>query len=318
MENRIRKEWIDALRALAIVLVVLGHQLRGVAEYFIFTSPIKMPLFFAISGYLFKTRNGQDVDFFKNWFRKLIIPWFGLAIIAAIPRLISGHVGVTVFAMNLISGKILWFMPCFVIAEVIHYYIRKFAQTEITVALCCLLITILGFVCNHLDILNFAMINRAFVVQSFFLMGFLFRSHEDMLTRKNWIIGLAAILYVALCILSIFIFGKVSLDVHSNRYYNIPYCYILIGLGLFTLFATASKTNFSNKILSVIGQNTLLTYIWHKEIILIFVFLLGLIKIKIANIIVYGLLKTTWAICVCNLLARYVNKYIPALVGKKR
>ena len=45
MENRIRKEWIDALRALAIVLVVLGHQLRGVAEYFIFTSPIKMPLF---------------------------------------------------------------------------------------------------------------------------------------------------------------------------------------------------------------------------------------------------------------------------------
>ena len=63
MEIKSRKDWIDALRALAIILVVLGHQLRGVAEYFIFTSPIKMPLFFAISGYLFKARNGHNVDF---------------------------------------------------------------------------------------------------------------------------------------------------------------------------------------------------------------------------------------------------------------
>lgn len=41
-----RKTWIDALRALAIIMVVLGHQVKGEDAYFLFTSPVKMPLFF--------------------------------------------------------------------------------------------------------------------------------------------------------------------------------------------------------------------------------------------------------------------------------
>ena len=76
-----RKHWVDALRALAILLVVLGHQLKDMTEYFIFTSPIKMPLFFAISGYLFNTRGGNDVEFFKNWFKKLINLYYYLKLL---------------------------------------------------------------------------------------------------------------------------------------------------------------------------------------------------------------------------------------------
>ena len=51
--NTKRKGWVDALRGMAIILVVYGHSAKGFSEYFLFTSPIKMPLFFAISGYVF-------------------------------------------------------------------------------------------------------------------------------------------------------------------------------------------------------------------------------------------------------------------------
>ena len=314
-----RKDWIDCLRALAIILVVLGHQLKGVTWYFIFTSPIKMPLFFAISGYLFNDRNFDDGAFFKNWFRKLIIPWFGLAIIPMLPNLITGHVGIFQFFMTLISGKLLWFMPCFVIAEVIHYYIRKLSKTESKIIIFSMLVTLLGLTASHFDILNFAMINRALIVQSYFLVGYIFKSHEGLLTKIGWKkIMCAALLYVSLCGLGILLFGFVAIDIHANRYINIPYYFVLIGLGLFTLFTAASKSQFSNKVMSIIGKNTLLLYIWHKQVITVFVFILSLLNLSITNVYISAVLKTIWAIVICNILAHFINRYIPELVGKKR
>ena len=61
--NATRLAWIDVLRALAIILVVFGHQVGGEIVFFLFTSPVKMPLFFAISGYVFSMRGGNDVLF---------------------------------------------------------------------------------------------------------------------------------------------------------------------------------------------------------------------------------------------------------------
>ena len=68
-----RKAWIDALRALAIIMVVLGHQVKGEDAYFLFTSPVKMPLFFAISGYVFNMHDGNSQLFWKNWLRRIIM-----------------------------------------------------------------------------------------------------------------------------------------------------------------------------------------------------------------------------------------------------
>lgn len=44
-----RKDWIDGLRGIAMLLVVSGHCIGGQVEYFAFTNSVKMPLFFAIS-----------------------------------------------------------------------------------------------------------------------------------------------------------------------------------------------------------------------------------------------------------------------------
>lgn len=56
---RNRKLWIDSIRAIAIIMVVLGHQIPEETSYFVYTSIVKMPLFFAISGYFFSDRVGR-------------------------------------------------------------------------------------------------------------------------------------------------------------------------------------------------------------------------------------------------------------------
>lgn len=312
-----RKVWIDALRALAIIMVVLGHQVRGEQAYFLFTSPVKMPLFFAISGYVFNMRDGNSQLFWKDWFFKIIVPWFGLASIAFLPHIVMGS-NVWQFLYNLISGKRLWFMPCFAIAEIIYFYIRKYAKNEISVIVSLLCCTVVGFIANAYNVLNFAMVNRALVVQSFFLIGYLFKQHQDKLCKIEWkYIAFMFILYLGSCWAATILFDNVRIDVHSNTYYNIPYCYYLIFLGVFALFIGASKSNFSNRILGIIGQNTLVLYIWHKEVILVLVYGMAVLNISISNLWLFAIIKTIWAVLICNLCAMVLNKYVPWLVGKK-
>lgn len=75
-----RKGWLDACRALAILFVIYGHQQKDGLFYFLFTSPVKVTMFFAISGYLFNPRGGDARAFFKNLLIRMVLPWLILAI----------------------------------------------------------------------------------------------------------------------------------------------------------------------------------------------------------------------------------------------
>ncbi len=61
-----RKLWIDCLRGIAILFVLYGHLVQGWNDYFVFTSPIKIPLFFVITGYVFNHNRTNNKDFFVN------------------------------------------------------------------------------------------------------------------------------------------------------------------------------------------------------------------------------------------------------------
>ena len=313
-----RKTWVDALRALAIILVVLGHQMRGVSEFFIFTSPVKMPLFFAISGYLFKMRDGDSKTFFRNWFLKLIIPWFCLALMSFLPKLFMGE-SLMGYIGDLISGKVLWFMPCFVIAEVIHFYARKIASKDIVLACICIFLTVLGLFLHYLGVLNYAMVNRALSVQFFFFIGYLFKQNEKSLIGLSWtVISMGGLTYLVLIFLSLYLYPKTSIDVHFCRYYNYPLCFALILLGIIVLFIAAAKSNIRNRLLSIIGQNTLVLYIWHGGVIWVLKYFMAYFNIIIPSVWVGALIKTSWAVLICNVLANYLNKYVPELVGRTR
>lgn len=77
--NKQRMEWLDCLRAVAMVFVIYGHINNSAWQFFLFTSPIKIPLFFAVSGYLFKN-GGQVLTKVKKLFISIIIPYFFLSL----------------------------------------------------------------------------------------------------------------------------------------------------------------------------------------------------------------------------------------------
>lgn len=313
-----RKGWVDALRGLAILLVMYGHSVKGLPVFFVFTSPVKMPLFFAITGYVFSVKEWRM--FLSQLFRKVIVPWI---ILGMLPSLVTipfhGFVPTVDRLLNMISGKELWFFPCFIIGEVIHYIIRRYCNKDIWIVAASFVCLVIGLILHRYNYLDYAMFNRALVVQPFFLIGYLFRQFERQLTGLKWHkVIIAAIAYIGLCFLSKAVFHGQTIDVHMNRYINVPYSLTLIFLGCFTLFIAASKAGFRSWAMSFIGQNTLVLYIWHGIAISLLV--------KAASVAGWvmpfnwwaALIKVLWACVVCGVAAIILNKYFPFAVGKRK
>lgn len=80
-KNRIT--WIDCWKGIAIVIVVAGHILDLKVAKYIFW--FHMPLFFFISGYLYKEKHDY-LSFFKKKFFHLILPYISFLLLFSIPN----------------------------------------------------------------------------------------------------------------------------------------------------------------------------------------------------------------------------------------
>lgn len=316
-----RKDWVDVLRGIAIIFVVFGHQARNCDWFFLYTTPIKIPLFFAISGYLFNDRKVRQKDFLLNIFRKLVIPYFSLAIIPVLVfSLKRGPSFIFDSVLNIFSGKVFWFMPCLIIAEILFFYITRLCNGIIFVSITAIIASILGIIMSHFHFLNYAMINTAFICQAYIIIGYVIKKCELKIQNMNISISLAMlILYIVLCYLSQFIFESQYFDIHLNHYYNYFYCYMLIILGCFALISLASRIKKHPKSLVFIGQNTLIIYMWVGYFISFFSLFLRKINIfAVKNTIIFSLFFTISGIFLCCMVASLVNKYLPWMVGRKR
>ena len=315
--NRSRKGWVDALRGVAILLVIYGHNITNMPEFYIFTSPIKMPLFFAISGYLFSS-NKEWPLFLNTLLRKLVIPWIALGIVYPIVLIPFNGIHFSLhYFIQMLLGEVLWFMPCLIIAEIIHYIIIRYCKKNVLILLVSFICFIIGIFLHHKGLLNFAMINCALSVQPFFLIGRLFRKYESKIKIINWrLVVLLAIIYLGLGFTSMKIYPGQSLDVHMVSYYNIPFCLVHIFLGCFLLFVAACKMNISSNLMSFIGQNTLILYMWHGMAIVFLVKGLQLVGWIMPINWWTALIKLVWALIVCGIVAVLINRFLPWAVGK--
>lgn len=309
--NKERKLWVDALRGVAMILVVYGHCVKGWTEYFVFDGGIKMPLFFAISAYLFNPRSGNQKEFFKNMFWKLIVPWMLLGMFP--------YVHPVDRFLKLVEGKILWFMPCLIIAETLWFYIQKFSTNSTQVIFVGLVTSILGLMMSHFQILHYARVDNAFTVQAFFVLGFVIRNYEDLLTR-HWRV-LAPCSMATYAVLGggiLCLWPGECIDVAQNMYPNVGYVAMMVILGCTGLFIWFRNAKIQPRWLVFVGQNTLLIYIMHYQGRDLFKILTTHIpQLQVLPMQFYGLIQALFALFLCCVLAFFVNRYVPIVVGKK-
>ena len=316
-----RKVWIDVLRALAILFVVYGHR-AGHMDYFLFTSPIKMPLFFALSGYLFSLRDGDDWVFLKHLFWSVVVPWICLGFLPiALAFPIKGVDHTLQSLYEVLSGRKLWFMPCFIVGQIIFYYLVKtLGKKHLLLILASLALFFIGYVLRRQHILSFGMVNIALTVQIFFAFGYLFRQYEDAIKSRigNYVYAVA-LLYVLLGFLSLHFYPRYCLNVNGAFYYNFPLCLAMIATGLFSLFVLSQKISHYPKWLQLVGKNSLVIYMLDRYAIIPAHKIFDFSNPSYPYYLVCGasLVYLVWSSFFGIMVAKVLNKYVPWATGRR-
>lgn len=255
--------WIDNLKALGILAVILGH-ITSPFGTFIFSW--HMPLFFMIAGFFIKF-DLSIKEFIKKDFKRLIVPYFLFAIIALVLEILKRIAlhresldyihelkGIFIW-MDMISlintyAFVLWFLPALFFARVTLVFINKYIKHIIIQLFVISILFISSFYIN----LPFGFDNAMNALLFVFIGNIFFRLYQE-----SKVVYILPFLLIGLY----YIFGIPTLDIASKNYgiivINIIWALSIIG----TFMLMFKRIDIDNKLLKIWGGNTMLIFIVH-------------------------------------------------------
>ena len=160
-----RKHYIDIARGVAIILVVMGH---AVNEYSLNSEPLEkiiysfhMPLFFIISGLVFRVKDGDTFPaFFKKRSKGLMLPYLLFAALITLANIAQSVIlkapsaffdllktksGIihTLLLTNHGAFSNLWFLPSMLVAQALLFIVLKYVKNKYAAAALCFLPSII-------------------------------------------------------------------------------------------------------------------------------------------------------------------------------
>lgn len=278
-----RIEWIDIAKGIGIILVVIGH----ISQIKVLNNAIysfHMPLFFILSGYLYKRKE----KFTKSKLKKILIPYLVFASISFLYWvLIERHMreqdispikaGMNIFLArggdsNYIFNVVLWFLPCLFMTENIFYILeRKF--TGKTLFFIILSSSFIGFLYPKVtDIRLPFCLDIVFLAIVFYYIGYELRKYIETkfikkFNKNNLFISIQLLICIAIIIgFSIFEDGA-NMNNLKIKYYSIFFLTAIIGSYAIYLIANAiARNRIKSDVLKFIGKNSLYIMCVHEPI----------------------------------------------------
>lgn len=325
-----RKGWLDCLRALAILFVIFGHfGMKDYEPFFIITSPIKLPLFFIISGYLFKPEYTENFKkFFFNKLRTLVVPYLCLSVIASLKDTASAIVATPSATLqclwkllkSILLGNTLWFIPCLIISEFFCFFVIKLLKKNCAaIGLVSLVFFAAGFIISQPNRVLPWHIDTSFITTAIMLIGYIIRCCEPALNKKRRIISSCVffVIYAASVIAALLLGGMHRLDLNINVYPSLVFNALSMVAGPAALMIAAPLLP-APKFLVYIGRNTL-TYYAVEGIAY------GMLNTLAAHFMrsaaASSYMQIILTVLTCALLvipSELLNRLLPFTVGKKK
>ena len=278
-----RLPWIDVLKGLGIILVVVGHITYNqllVKTIFMF----HMPLFFLIGGWLHSTELSQG-KFLKAKARSLLVPYLIFLVILWPLELVvdfPDQVWSGAWIMNdvikpiLVGGPLLtgfasvfWFVTCyFLTQQLIHFLLRRYTMRQ------CALICSLMLVCAYVNSLLLSQwwlpwsANAVLIAAPIYFIGYWARSRDAAHKVATNVTGFAPVFaVVALTAVAMNVFGiRNSFDI-KNADYGIPLVTLVSALACIAVLAAIARYLQSNMVgrgLAAIGGASMTIMFLHQ------------------------------------------------------
>lgn len=335
-----RLSYIDISKGFAIFFIVLGHTIvHSLNSHIVFNIiySFHVPLFFIISGFTFDSINKKFLDFIKNKFIRILVPYFIWSVLFLFPYYLFGgsvdesfgNTGTFSFISNLYNivygvgvnaalkqNTSLWFLPALFSMEFIFYFICKFQgkKKQIFILIFLFLISVLSY--KYITVIFPFGLNTFLNLGIFFYSGYLMKKYNivDKNYKKRYLLTAFLLIGISLSIIND------SVSCVDYYYGNIFLFYVTsFFLSLFIIFI--SKLIITNKVLEYIGKNTMGILIFHKLIILIFQTKLGFVSSLLNNSNVFieltlSLIVTILSIIFSLIGTKIVRKVCPILIGE--
>lgn len=294
-----RNDSIDVIKGFLIICVICGHALLGtidgnIVRYLIYS--FHMPLFMFMSGYMINLSNQSKMSFrdicCKYW-NRMIKAWLVAFVVFSVYQLFRQPTLKHVFTLLYSPWYHLWYIPTLFIFIIISRFIfvRMGKRRAYFVLIAISLIWFL------LDKTLPITLPRWFDFKylPYFALGLFFKNHynRDLVLKPN-------IIFPVVYILSMFL-----LKLMNIRIYGIMQMFLLLIVVVCYVYPVIKNDMLpKSNILSFIGKNSLMIYLWHELPIIIF-------RDYVSNdILYYGLIIVLFITFIIIVKLRTVNKNI--------
>lgn len=318
-----RIEYLDTTKGVLMLLVILFHiseiglsynvgnrMINFLNKLVILYSPFFLTTFFFITGYCSSFNINFKTFIIKN-IKTLLFPSFifGL-IIACIYAIQEGFIHITMYFKAIVCcGGSYWFITALFTSKIIYYFFIKILKSNTKILIAVVFLMFIAIFNNENKILkNYWEINNAFAFLFFLHLG------QYMKTKhiKDYVYKIISLLYIITislcCILQINV-PILCMQIEFT-YYNVFTMLIFAIAGGCFILSLSKQIN--NKILSYIGNNSLIIFMTHIFIIQKLTFLYELHNAFYTPFIIYFI-----TIAITIFIAMAVNsKYLKWMKGK--
>lgn len=316
MVSIMKNNKIVNIRALAILIVVLGHSIilysKGWGFYqsiynvpFLdklknFINIIQMPLFFSISGFLFYYSLNKKSKF-KNFLikksKRLLIPFIIIGICWMIPiKLLVHYAGYQDLSFLKIIGTLflgtdsghLWYLPTLFIIFIIVFIMKKILDKKYDIIIAIILL-IISYISMHLNIYPY--LNQALYYLYYFYIGFLINKYQTKNINIYHFLGITISSFILLIT-----FNNIKLLE-----------YIFTTLFIFLIYQIIS--NKENKIIQTISENSYGIYLIHSPLIYItYTYLTNInpIMVVFINFVIFGIIAVLLSILIRRTKLKFI------------
>ncbi len=323
------------MKALAMILVIMGHINYANDEVKEWIYSFHMPAFFFCSGLVLTNNKRKKLSFgqvITKRFKRLMIPYLLWALFYAkftIPNFCMIMYGSHQTLISSGSLSYLWFLPVMFVALLIFLSLEKlkcFYSNWFKMILTLIAIMIAAYL-PHIKIGYLWGGNVAFMAFAFIMIGNMSKKMTNKvysyLLSKHHFIGLAICLAVVLLMgLGTMAYPCIQPDkgwvLMANARYGNIFLFLLVALcGTIMLLALSLLIDLCHprniSWLSFVGQNTLIFFAIQKPIISCFRVICRYIQMS-ETIELIG--TTFFTLVISVLLCLFINKYAPMLAGK--
>lgn len=315
---------IDAVKGIAIILVVMGHICTGIPELVKWIYSFHMPLFFLISGYLQEGREyGRFIPYIKKKACTLLYPYYAFAALETLGTamyvrsrdVINQTIISRVFGITTESNAIgpIWFLMVLFEVELLDYVIAKVGYKWI-VLICGAIGSIFVIIALEIPF----MLHLTFVGIVFFNIGKqLKKSYINFASSPNS----ECVLIVFFWILNVFsMMMNKRIDMYLFQYGNIVLFWVetISGSLAFIMSFLWIGKRYSWKWIDVIGKESLIIMAVHSYIHMI-ICIIGnrLLNIPLDSILHTGTISIVWSgtlVFLSYIIAKIIRRFFPILI----